>query len=290
MGLKAKFNLMMLTAFVVGLGLVAAYSWRVVHQSARREVLQQAALMMAQGRAIRHYTDSQIDPLLAEQNKVRFLPQSIPFFAAQETLRMLTQQFPAYHYKEAALNPTNPADRATDWEAGMIDRFRQDPQLQSATITRDTPEGRVLALAHPIRVNDKNCLTCHSTPEAAPRPMTDLYGTRNGFGWKLGEVVGAQIVSVPMQVALQRANATFAEYVGGLAVILAATMLLLNLALHFMVVKPVRRIAARAGDISTGNLDAPEFEVHGRDEIASLATSFNRMRRSLARAMKLLDG
>ena len=147
----------------------------------------------------------------------------------------------------------------------------------------------MLSLAHPIRVNDKSCLACHSTPEAAPTPMTDLYGTKNGFGWKLGEVVGAQIVSVPMHLALLRANRTFAEYVGGLAIILAVTLLLLNLILHFMVVKPVRRIAARAGDISTGNLDAPEFDVHGRDEIASLATSFNRMRRSLARAMKLLD-
>ncbi len=71
--------------------------------------------------------------------------------------------------------------------------------------------------------------------------------------------------------------------------IFAITLLLLNLLLHYIVVKPIRRIAARASEISTGNLDVPEFEVRGRDEIASLATSFNRMRRSLASAMKLLD-
>ena len=38
-----------------------------------------------------------------------------------------------------------------------------------------------------------------------------------------------------------------------------------------------------------GNMDAPEFTVRGRDEIASLAESFTRMRRSLANAMKLLE-
>lgn len=289
MGLKAKFNLVMLTAFVLGLALVAAYSWQVVHATARREVLQQARILIAQGSAIRQYTDSQIDPLLAEQNKVRFLPQSIPFYAAQETLRTLARQFPDYRYKEAALNPTNPADRANDLETGIIDKFRQDPTLQTFTVTHDTPDGPVLSVAHPIRV-DQPCLACHSTPQVAPAAMIDLYGSKNGFGWKLGEVIGAQIVSVPMQVALQRANTAFAEYVGGLAVILAVILLLLNLLLHAIVVKPVRRIAGRAEAISTGEFDVPEFEVQGRDEIASLATSFNRMRRSLVRAMKLLDG
>lgn len=287
MGLKAKFNLVMLTAFVLGLGLVAAYSWRVVQATARHEVLQQANILIAQGSAIRHYTDAQIDPLLAEQNKARFLPQSIPFYAAQETLRALSKQFPDYRYKEAALNPTNPADRANDWETGIIDKFRQEPTLQTLTLTHDTPDGPVLSVAHPIRV-DQPCLACHSVPQAAPPSMIELYGSKHGFGWKLGETIGAQIVSVPMQVALQRATTSFAEYVGGLAVILAATLLLLNLMLHLVVVRPVRRIAGRAEAISTGDLDVAEFEVEGRDEIASLATSFNRMRRSLVRAMKLL--
>lgn len=287
MGLKAKFNLVMLTAFVLCFGLVAAYSWRVVHRTARREVLQQANILIAQGSAIRHYTDAQIDPLLAEQNKARFLPQSIPFYAAQETLRALGKQFPDYHYKEAALNPTNPADQANDWETGIIDTFRQEPTLQTLTLTHDTPDGPVLSVAHPIRV-DQPCLACHSVPQAAPASMIELYGSKHGFGWKLGETIGAQIVSVPMQVALQRAMTSFAEYVGGLAVILAVTLLLLNLMLHLVVVRPVRRIAGRAEAISTGDLDVAEFEVEGRDEIASLATSFNRMRRSLVRAMKLL--
>jgi protein-histidine pros-kinase len=36
-------------------------------------------------------------------------------------------------------------------------------------------------------------------------------------------------------------------------------------------------------------MDAPEFAERGRDEIASLGASFNRMRRSLANALKLLE-
>jgi protein-histidine pros-kinase len=32
--------------------------------------------------------------------------------------------------------------------------------------------------------------------------MIAIYGTNNGFGWKENEIVGAQIVSVPMSVPL----------------------------------------------------------------------------------------
>ncbi|HUN39140.1 MAG TPA: DUF3365 domain-containing protein [Acetobacteraceae bacterium] len=289
MGLKAKFNLVILAAFVIGLGLTAAYSWRTANHEARAEVLQQATIMVAAATAISDYTDSEIAPVLAEQNQSRFLPQTIPFFAAATNLHALLKRFPAYTYKEAALNPTNPADKAADWEAAIIDQFRQSPTLTSLISTRDTPEGPILSLSSPIRVSDKSCLQCHSTPQAAPQSMVDLYGSNNGFGWPLGTVQGAQIVSVPMRVALDRARETFFVDVGGLAVILAVTMLMLNLLLHFVVIRPIRTMSALAADVSTGNTSAPEFPVKGHDEIASLAASFNRMRRSLASAIKLLE-
>jgi protein-histidine pros-kinase len=289
MGLKTKFNLALLAAFLVGLALAAGMSWRIVHQNARRELLQEAALMMAQASAVRDYTANEIDPLLAEQLKVRFLPHSVPFWAAQTVVRAMAKDFPDYTYKEAALNPTNPADRAADWQTAIIGDFSQNPSLDQLTTTRDTPAGPILSFSRPVRITDKSCLECHSTPAAAPQPMIDLYGTANGFGWKLGDVIGAQIVSVPMSVALERADAAFKVYLGGLLAVFVVIFVLLNLLLHFVIVKPVRRISAIASEVSLGNMDAPEFPVRGRDEIASLAESFNRMRRSLANAMKLLE-
>jgi HAMP domain-containing protein len=289
MGLKAKFNLVMLAAFLVGLALAAVLSWRIVHDNARREVLQQAAVMMAQASAIRDYTAKEIEPLLADQIKVRFLPHTVPSWAAQTNLRALAAQFPDYTYKEAALNPTNPADRATDWESGIIAEFARNPSLRDFVSTRDSPAGPILSISRPIRITDKDCLTCHSTPSAAPPSMIDLYGSANGFGWKLGDVIAAQIVSVPMQVALDRANEAFKVYLVALVAVFAVTIVLLNLLLHFVIVKPIHRMSEIASAVSLGDMDAPEFAERGRDEIASLAGSFNRMRRSLANAMKLLE-
>ncbi len=289
MGLKTKFNLVMLAAFIVGLALAAAYSYSLIRDVARRQVLQEASIMIDEASAVRGYTDREIGPLLADQSKIRFLPQTIPFFAAQSVFRGLQSRYPDYAYKEAALNPTNPADRATDWQADIIGDFQHDPHRAEVITERDTPTGPTLNLARPVQVSDRGCLACHSTPQAAPPSMVDLYGTDHGFGWKLGDVVAAQIVTVPMRVAVERANRVFLLFIGGLAVIFAVVLILLNVLLHVLIIRPVRRISAAATDVSLGNLDAPEFAPRGRDEIASLATSFNRMRRSLVNAMRMLE-
>jgi HAMP domain-containing protein len=288
MGLRAKFNLVLLVSFLVGFALAAMISYQIIRDNARRGVLQEASIMIAQATAIRGYTVREISPLLAEQMKLRFLPHTVPSWAAQTNLRDMTAQFPDYAYKEAALNPTNPADKATDWEANIIAEFKNTPNLKEFVSTRESPSGTILSLSRPFRITDKDCLTCHSTPAAAPSTMIDLYGDRNGFNWKLGDVIGAQIVSVPMQVAQERAIHVFTAYLGGLAAVFAVTILLLNLLLHFVIIRPIRQISALAGKVSLG-ADAPEFRVKGGDEIASLAQSFNRMRRSLVNAMQMLD-
>jgi HAMP domain-containing protein len=92
-----------------------------------------------------------------------------------------------------------------------------------------------------------------------------------------------------MSVALAKARQDFAVLLGGLTAVFAAMLLLLNLLLHLFIVRPVRRISAIASEVSLGNLDAPDYEPKGHDEIASLAASFNRMRRSLVNAMSLLE-
>ncbi len=288
MGLKAKFNIVMAVAFLVGLGLAAFLSNQALRESGRQQVLRDAGLIVAQAAAVRGYTATEIEPLLREQMKARFLPHSVPNWAAQTVWRSMQKQYPDYNFKEAALNPTNPADRATDWEADIIEQFRKDPKLTEWVTTRDTPAGPVLVLAKPVRITNPACLLCHTSPKEAPQTMVDLYGPNNGFGWKLNETIGAQIATVPMAVVNKQADRLLMLYVGGLAVVFAVVIVLLNVMLHYIVVKPVRQMSTAANDISLGNMDAPEVEVKGSDEIASLAESFNRMRRSLANAMKML--
>lgn len=176
-------------------------------------ILAQQRAIEAQQRLIESKKDKPGELLDTE-----FHPQSVPAFAATEIFGYLREKFPDYFYKEATLNPTNPRNRSTDWETDVASQFRAAPGSSPEFIsTRETPSGTSLFLARPIRISNVSCLQCHSTPDKAPPEMIKLYGTANGFGWKMDEVIGAQIVSVPMSLPLHTADATFQSLVKWLA-------------------------------------------------------------------------
>ncbi len=288
MGLRMKFNLVLLLAFVIGLALAAYLSDRILKENAREEVLQNARIMMQSALGARAYTAQQIQPLLTLQLKRQFLPQTVAAYAAGQSFQALRETFPDFTYKEAALNPTNPNDRASDWEADIIHEFRNNPDRKELVVERDTPTGRMLNLARPLGIYDEGCLVCHGKVEDAPKTMTDIYGVNNGFGWKLGEIIGAQVVTVPMAVPLARAQQTFTTFMILLSGVFVLLLVLLNILLHFVVIQPVKRMSAIASEVSMGKPDVPEYVRKGSDEIASLSQSFNRMRLSLENAMKML--
>jgi hypothetical protein len=100
---------------------------------ARRESVREAGLMMDSALASRAYTAGEIVPLLTAQMTKEFLPQSVPSYAATQNFLKVRAERPEYSYKEATLNPTNPRDRATDWEADIIrSSFRASALLQWA--------------------------------------------------------------------------------------------------------------------------------------------------------------
>jgi len=289
MRLTTKFNLVLFTVFSLGLVIAGYISYSVLHKHAREEVLNHAGMMMEAAMAIRGYTVKEIRPLLTLQMKREFLPQSVPSYAATQNFKRVREIYPEYTYKEAALNPTNPRDDATDWETDIIQIFRNDPETTELSGERVTPLGKSLYYARPIRISNKNCLTCHSTADAAPETMVKLYGAANGFGWQLDEVVGSQIVSVPLSVPLAKTQKEFMIFMASLISIFATIFVVINIMLNQFVVKRVREMAHVSDEISTGHMEAPEFSVSGKDEIADLSRSFNRMRRSLEKAMKMLN-
>jgi protein-histidine pros-kinase len=288
MKLLLKFNLVFIVLFAAGIGAAGYVSWNLLQRNAQTEIVDTAKLLMEKAIAVRNYTSNEIKPLLETQMKYTFLPQSVPAYGATEILSDLRRKYPEFSYKEATLNPTNPRDRAVEWEADVINRFRNQggSELQGE---RDTPTGRSLFVARPLTVSSEGCLPCHSTVEAAPRPMVDKYGPANGFGWNLHEVIGAQIVSVPTAVPFKRARQTFDVFMLSLAGVLVGVGVALNVLLWWMVIRPVTRLSALADRISLGELDAPDLRVSGRDEIRTLSESVSRMRKSLQQAMKMLE-
>jgi len=285
-----KFNLVLLGIFLLGFAIAGYVSYRALQANAREEIVQNARLMMEAALASRTYTSTQVKPLLETQLKYEFLPQTVPAYAATEVFNEMRKRHPDYGYKEATLNPTNPRDRASDWEADIVNKFRMSATTPELYGERDTPTGRSLYVARPIQVKSGTCLECHSTAEAAPRTMIDVYGNSNGFGWKMNEIIGAQVVSVPMAVPIARATQSFRTFMLSLLGVFLLVIVLLNVMLYTIVISRVTRLAKIANQVSLGNMDAGEFKTKSKDEIGVLTEAMARMKASVVQAMNMLDG
>jgi len=287
MSLLFRINATLGAVFLLAALLTGYMCWTMLEANAQREVLAEAGLMLDSAAAARTYTANEILPLIAAHMKDEFPPQSVPFYAATQSFLRFHDLHPDYAYKEATLNPTNPRDRAADWENDIIQKFRNDAHTQQVIGERDTPMGKSLYLARPIRALPE-CLVCHSTPAAAPASLIARYGGDNGFGWQPNEIVGAQVVSVPFANASANAQRQFRAFLILLAAVFAAAFLVVNVLLYRLVVKPVRRIAKIADQVSLGEDSAEEFPAGGAREIASVTRSFERMRKSLEKALRML--
>ena len=290
MGLRLKFNLVLLLVFGAGMGLSAYVSHRLLDENAKQETLRAAGLMMEAALSVRGYTVKQVKPLLEPQLVETFLPQTVPAYAATEIFNALHTKYPDFTYKEATLNPTNPRDRAVEWESDIVQKFRGDESSRELTGERETATGRMLYIARPIQIKDPACLACHTSAATTPATVVKIYGENNGYGWKLNEIIGAQVVSVPMSVPLANAKRTFNTFMLSLGGIFLATFVVLNIMLSLLIIRPISRMSVVADRVSTGDFDVDEFPARGGDEIGVLANSFNRMRRSLQKAIKLIEG
>ncbi len=289
LSIAAKFNLVFVSIFAVGFLAAGMVANSLLKDSAREETLQNARLLLEAAKSVRGYTASQIAPLLKNQMLYQFHPQSVPSYSAVENMNAVLKSYPDFSYKEATLNPTNLRDKASDWEVDIVQKLRKQPDLKEYFGERDTPTGRSLYIARPLQIKDPACLACHSTAANAPKTMVDIYGPNNGFGWQLNEIIGAQVISVPMAVPMARADAIFKTFMLSLFGVFLAVFVALNVMVHYFVTRRIRNLASVADQVSMGKFEAEDFNVKGNDELSALAQSFNRMRTSLASALKMLE-
>ena len=174
------------------------------------------------------------------------------------------------------------------WEADVVEYFRNNAGAAELVNERQAELGRSLYLARPIRVSDAKCLGCHDRAATAPPMIVRQYGAANGFGWKLHETVGAQIVSVPLDTALARVDRTVGIVAGTLVTLFLLLFAVVNVVLRRIVLKPIALLATAAESISTGQKVDVNLNVPGGDEISLLCRSFDRMRTSIEKSLAML--
>jgi HAMP domain-containing protein len=291
--LAPKLNLLLATIFLLIIllsGMILSY---VLGRNAQQIVTNQALILIETMGAVRDYTSTQVNPELADrlETEEQFLPQTVPAYSAREVFEKLrtreSGKYRDFFYKEATLNPTNLRDKADSFEASIVETFRTDADLPEKVGFRNVPGGKIFYIARPISVSEESCLRCHSDPNIAPQSQLATYGRENGFGWKMNEIVGAQMISVPASRVFATARKLQFLVMGILGTFLLLAMLLINGFLKKAVTTPLKKMSQLAQKVSTGELDG-EFTHPANDEIGILAASLNRMKVSLEIAMNML--
>lgn len=238
---RTRFNLLFVAVFLIGMLASGLIARQFLNQGARQETVRSALLMLESALAVRSYTIDEIQPLLSASNEHQFKPPTVPAFAATQTLRRLAEKYPDYRYREAVLNPTNPSDLAVAWERELIAQFRADASLAEIEGQIQFGTGTALYVARPIQIKNPACLACHSTPEAAPASLVQRYGRQGGFGWQLNEIVGVQVISVPMAVSQVQADRLLGIFMGMYVAIFGVLLVALNLPIGRWMAEQERR-------------------------------------------------
>ena len=241
-----KFNLLLILVFIISIiGSGIALS-TVFEQKAQNEVTTKAQILIKTMNSVRKYTSNHVNNLLASrlETEPAFIPETVPAYSATEVFENFrkNEEYQNFLYKEATLNPTNLRDKADGFETKIVERLRKNPKLQEISDFRTLPEGKVFYIARPLAVTEESCLRCHSTPDKAPKSQLTTYGSNNGFGWKLNEIVAAQMISVPYEEVFNNAQRTWSLVMGLLIAIFTIIIIVINFLIKKGVIARIKKI------------------------------------------------
>ncbi len=295
MKLGAKFTLVLLLVFIGGIGISGyALSEVLIHKS-EEYIADKGLVLMQTMNSVREYTNTHVSPLLAPdtKNQEKFRPETIPSFSVREVFENFrkTIEYKNFLYKDAALNPTNMRDKADQFESKIIEQFRKNLGVQQISGYRSFMRQQSMYSARPITITKQSCLACHSTVDIAPKNMLNTYGSKHGFGWKLNQIIGTQIIYVPATDVFESARRSFSLVMGIFVGIFAVVIILINFLLKRTVIQRIEPMAKLAQKLSSDEISSDEdkeFESVGlakiamrSDELGQLGRIFQRMVREV---------
>ncbi|MEH2458912.1 c-type heme family protein [Nostoc sp.] len=292
MKIQTKVNLILVIVFIGGILISGTVLSNILEQQAENEVTSKAIILMEVANSVRNYTNDRVFPLLLPRldTQQEFIPESIPTYSTREVFEYFrkNEEYANFLYKDATLNPLNLRDQADDFEADIVQKFRQNSGLQNLSGFRTISGEKLFYTARPFEIKKQTCLSCHTTPEAAPKSQIATYGREHGYGWKLNNIVATQIVYLPSDKIFKSATHSFFVSIGVLMVIFTAIATMMNLLLKKIVLQRIKKIATVAEQVSIGDMDA-NFGKQEKDEIGVLAEAINRMKYSLEIAINMLN-
>lgn len=289
MSIRVKINLVLLVIGVVTSTFVAAFNYYEARNRVFQEAHTKAELISSFAMASREYTKKTMRPLAVKlAGKDSFHPEFMAgFFVTRAIADIFAESQKGFSFKQATLNPILPQNKSNLQETEIINYFKRNREesLQKGTLAQNGEE--FFYVARPV-VNKKGCMRCHGVKEDAPREQLIKYTGDGGYGWKVDDVVAILITYVPISNALEELQTIALKTIVAGLVAIAIIMLSTSYFMNKIVVKPITELTEIANSMSRGkNLDKPVTN-KSKDEIGALCESFNRMRVSVVKLIRMV--
>ena len=287
MGIRTRFLIMMGILSLLAVIAMGWASYNFSRKAAMDEAANKAEIIFKYLMAQRQFYKKDQAPLISELvEKDRFYPSLMSgFVATRKTFDYFNNKMPGFMLKYASTNPLLESNRADKEELGLIKKFKAKPTMKEmkGTLTKNGIDFYYHAI--PMKVDSKKCLTCHGDPADAPKDQVEIYGSTQGYHWKMGDTASTLVVYIPISGAIAQAKQTALILLGIGAGGLLFTMLVIGVFLEKGVVEPIEKLNTRTEEISLGkNLDQP-LPIKSKDEIGTLARAIDRLRISVARML-----
>ena len=228
-----------------------------------------ASLVLTQAEAIQAYVREVLRPAMYGQLPPDgfVLEAMSSTYVTRRIMNGIDVRGDPFRYRRVAVGARNPDSEADAFERGLMARFAKDPALSRLEEMTSRDGEEVYVAARPVRL-DGTCLHCHGDPADAPKALLARYGVGRGFGRHPGELVGLDVVTIPVSGPLSQITGATIGYLSLFALGLAVFYLTIQVFFDRLVVVNLRRTTAiirryfpkEVGETPPGNADSGEIE------------------------------
>ncbi|MEG6506410.1 c-type heme family protein [Nitratidesulfovibrio sp. 1201_IL3209] len=201
--LQARFLLGLLLILACLGGFFALSLFMHLERLVENEARDRAALILAQAEAVQSYVRNTLRPAMYSSlpGDTFVIEAMSTSFVTRAVMNDNNLAHDRFTYRRVAVGARNPAYEASEFERGIIARFRDDPELTRVEDVSEEDGERLFITAKPVRF-ETACLRCHGDPEQAPPVLLSMYGAERGFWRKTGDLAGMTMVALPMDQAV----------------------------------------------------------------------------------------
>ncbi len=226
--LQARFLLGLLLILACLGGFFALSLFMHLERLVENEARDRAALILSQAEAVQSYVRNTLRPAMyrAMPDDTFVIEAMSTSFVTRAVMNDNNLAHDRFTYRRVAVGARNPAYEASEFERGIIARFRDDPELTRVEDVSEEDGERLFITAKPVRF-ETSCLRCHGDPEQAPPVLLSMYGAERGFWRKTGDLAGMTMVALPMDQAVSgmtEAVVSFGVLFAGGALVLFAVI------------------------------------------------------------------